>query len=98
MVGARLHRRAAERARDGAEFGGEGGGLIVLTAGQQHLHSGRQQLRAVYWVAGLAEQPPDGRDGRLGAALGQPEQGQPGLRLDVLGVHADCLPSRMRRR
>ncbi len=70
------------------EFGGENGGLVVLVGGREYLHSGWQQLRAAHLVTGLAEQPSHGRDGRLGAAVGEPQQRQPRLRFVAVADRA----------
>jgi hypothetical protein len=56
VVGARLHRGAAERTRDGFKLSGDGSGLVVMIGGQQHLPracaaSGDPPIRAAaVWV------------------------------------------------
>ena len=80
-----------------SEFGANVGGLVVVLRGQS---APRPRLAAVATRCtgsrGLAEQPLDRPDRRFGAALGQPQQREPWLRLVAEGrppaSYAACGP------
>ena len=81
MRGHRGEGVVAEVAGDRLELEGNRPGSDGVVAGQQDLDRGRQQPGPADGVGGLGEEPADRGEGGLGAAAGQPEQRQPGLRL-----------------
>ena len=81
VVGRREQGQGPVAVGDPGQLGRGLAGGAEVAGGEQDLHGGREQPGPLQPVAGLAEHAADRRRGGLGPPLGQPEQGQPGLRL-----------------